>query len=190
VSVSAAKVDTIVGPAIWRLLDGHPMLLTALAEHRALDLTDLPLLAGGDLIWRDAQAKPGEPADPFTTARVHLAAAIAPATAPLERHPARIAEPVLIEDVSAVTLDTVRLPACGPLTPATVGAATACIGLLRWDDGAWTVQPLGVQATVKKKAVAVHTADWALGPADAKLAKAAGEAVEVLRERAGKLLRK
>jgi hypothetical protein len=166
------------------------MLLTALAERRALDLTDMPLLAGGDLIWRDAQARPGDPADPFTTARVHLGAALAPATPPLERHPARIAEPVFVEDLAAVTLDTTRLPACGPLTPEVVAAATACIGLLRWDDGAWTVQPLGVQATVKKKQVGVHTADWALGPADPKLAKAAGEAVEVLRERAGRLLRK
>nr|BFE64763.1 hypothetical protein GCM10020063_092890 [Dactylosporangium thailandense] len=189
-SVSAAKVDTIVGPAIWRLLAGHPMLLTALAEHRALDLTDMPLLAGGDLIWRDAQARPGDPADPFTTARVHLGAALAPATPPLERHPVRIAEPVLVEDLAAVTLDTTRLPACGPLTPEVVSAATAAIGLLRWDDGAWTVQPLGVQATVKKKQVGVHTGDWALGPADAKAAKSAGEAVEVLRERAGRLLRK
>ncbi|WP_433081198.1 hypothetical protein ACQP1P_45370 [Dactylosporangium sp. CA-052675] len=189
-SVSAAKVDTIVGPAIWRLLAGHPMLLTALAEHRALDLTDMPLLAGGDLIWRDAQARPGDPADPFTTARVHLGAALAPATPPLERHPVRIAEPVLVEDLAAVTLDTTRLPACGPLTPDVVSAATAAIGLLRWDDGAWTVQPLAVRATVKKKQIGVHTGDWALGPADAKAAKSAGEAVEVLRERAGRLLRK
>ncbi|WP_426508470.1 hypothetical protein ACPPVO_58425 [Dactylosporangium sp. McL0621] len=189
-SVSAAKVDTIVGPAIWRLLAGHPMLLTALAERRALDLTDMPLLAGGDLIWRDAQAKPGDPADPFTTARVHLGAALAPATPPLERHPARIAEPVFVDDLSTVALDTTRLPACGPLIPEIVSAANACIGLLRWDDGAWTVQPLGVQVTVKKKQTGVHTADWALGPADAKLAKSAGEAVEVLRERAGRLLRK
>lgn len=188
--VSAAKVDTIVGPAIWRLLAGHPMLLTALAEHRTLDLTDMPLLAGGDLVWRDAQARPGEPADPFTTARVHLAAALAPATPPLERHPARIGEPVFVEDLSAVELDTRRLPACGPLTPELLAGATACIGLLRWDGGAWSVQPIAVQATVKKKQVAVHTGDWALGPADAKAAKAAGEAVEVLRERAGRLLRK
>ncbi|WP_433053108.1 hypothetical protein [Dactylosporangium sp. CS-033363] len=189
-SVSAAKVDTIVGPAVWRLLAGHPMLLTALAEHRALDLTDMPLLPGGDLIWRDDRARPGDAADPFTTARVHLGGALAPATPPLERHPARIAEPVFVEDLSAVTLDTTRLPACGPLTPAAVASASACIGLLRWDDGTWTVQPLGVLAMVKKKPVGVHTADWALGPTDAKLAKAAGEAVEVLRERAGRLLRK
>ncbi|WP_432981094.1 hypothetical protein [Dactylosporangium sp. CA-233914] len=189
-SISAAKVDTIVGPAIWRLLAGHPMLLTALAEHRVLELTDMPLLAGGDLIWRDAQAKPGDAADPFTTARVHLGPALAPATPPLERHPARIAEPVLVEDLAAVAIDATRLPACGPLTPEVLKGATACIGLLRWDDGAWTVQPLGVLATVKKKPVGVHTGDWALGPSDAKLAKSAGEAVEVLRERAGRLLRK
>jgi len=47
-----------------------------------------------------------------------------------------------------------------------------------------------VLTTVKKKPAGVHTADWALGPTDPKLAKVAGEAVEVLRERAGRLLRK
>ncbi|MGI5245896.1 hypothetical protein [Dactylosporangium sp. CA-139066] len=189
-SVSAAKVDTIVGPAIWRLLGGHQWLLTALAQRRVLELTDMPLTAGGDLIWDDARARLGDEADPFTTARIHLGAALAPATPPLERHPVRIAEPVLVEDLSTVTLDTRRLPACGPLTPEILAGASACIGLLRWDDGAWSVQPLGVQTTVKKKQAAVHTGDWALGPDDAKLAKAAGEAVEVLRERAGRLLRK
>ena len=60
----------------------------------------------------------------------------------------------------------------------------------RWDAGRWTVQPIAVQARVKKKTVAVHTTDWALGPTDAKAAKAAGDAVEVLRERTGRLLRK
>ncbi|GAA4257085.1 hypothetical protein GCM10022255_072520 [Dactylosporangium darangshiense] len=190
VSVSAAKVDTIVGPAIWRLLGGHQWLLAALAERRVLEVTDMPLTAGGDLIWHDERARLGDEADPFTTARVHLGAALAPATPPLERHPVRIAEPVLIEDLSGVALDTRRLPACGPLTPELVAGATACIGLLRWDDGAWTVQPLGVRTTAKKKQASVHTGDWALGPDDAKLAKSAGEAVEVLRERAGRLLRK
>jgi hypothetical protein len=65
--------------------------------------------------------------------------------------------------------------------------------LLRFDGGRWAVQPIAVQATVRKKAVAVHTGDWALGPTEAKAAKAeaaAGTAVDVLRERAGKLLRK
>ncbi|GAA0736934.1 hypothetical protein Drose_35760 [Dactylosporangium roseum] len=189
-SVTAGKVDTIVGPAIWGLLQGFPVLMTALAERRSLDLTDVPLLASGDLIWHDTRAKAGEPADPFATARVLLPGALAPAVPPLDRHPARIAEPVFVEGDSAVPLDATRLPACGPLTADLVAGASACIGLLRWDAGKWTVQPIAVQATVKKKTVAVHTADWALGPTDAKAAKAAGDAVQVLRERAGRLLRK
>jgi hypothetical protein len=54
------------------------------------------------------------------------------------------------------------------------------------------VQPLAVQTVLKRKPVAVHTGDWALGPTEAKAAKAeatAGTAVDVLRERAGRLLR-
>lgn len=189
-SVAVAKVDTIVGPAIWGLLQGHPVLMTALAERRSLDLTGMPLLASGDLVWRDAQAKAGEPADPFATARVLLGGALAPAVPPLERHPARIAEPVFVDGDSSIPVDTTRLPACGPLTAELVAGASACIGLLRWDAGRWTVQPIAVQARVKKKTVAVLTTDWALGPTDTKAAKAAGDAVEVLRERAGRLLRR
>ncbi|WP_238008230.1 hypothetical protein KZZ52_58075 [Dactylosporangium sp. AC04546] len=189
-SVAAAKVDTIVGPAIWGLFQGQPMLMTALAERRSLDLTDMPLLASGDLVWHDDRAKPGAPAEPFATARVLLTGALAPAVPPLDRHPARIAEPVFVEGQSPIPVDTTRLPGCGPLTPEMVTAASAVIGLLRWDAGRWTVQPIAVETTVKKKTAAVHTTDWALGPTDSKAAKAAGEAVQVLSERAGRLLRK
>lgn len=128
---------------------------------------------------------------------------------PLDRHPVRIAEPVLVEGYSAavsnggaaVTLelggnslavDLDRLPSCGPLTPELVAASSACLGLLRWDGG-WRLQPLAVQATVKRRPVAVHNGDWALGPTDPKVVKAAtkaGDAVAVLRERAGRLLRR
>ncbi|GAA3533481.1 hypothetical protein GCM10022419_010910 [Nonomuraea rosea] len=203
-SVAAAKVDTIAGPAVWRLLGGHPVLLSALAEHRSVDVTDMPLLAGGDLVWHDDRARAGEEADPFATARVGLAAAAAPPVAPLDRHPVRIAEPVLVEGYkidgatltlggSSLALDLDRLPACGPLTPELVAASSACVGLLRWDGGRWLLQPLAVQATVKKKPVAAHNGDWALGPTDPKVVKAeakAGDVVAVLRERAGRLLRK
>ena len=209
-SVAAAKVDTIVGPALWRLLRRHPMLLGALAERRSLDLTDLPLLDSGDLVWRDEQARVGEPTDPFATARVQLAAALASPVPPLDRHPVRIAEPVLVEGYSAavsdrgaaVTLDlggntlpvdVDRLPTCGPLTPELVAASSACLGLIRWDGGDWRLQPLAVQATGKRRPVAVHNGDWALGPTDPRVVKAetrAGDAVAVLRERAGRLLRR
>jgi hypothetical protein len=88
---------------------------------------------------------------------------------------------------------TARLPLCGPLTRDLVAASSACIGLMRWDAGRWLIQPLALQATVKKAAIAVHNGDWALGPTDLKAVKTeakALDAVAVLRERAGRLLRK
>jgi hypothetical protein len=208
--VAAAKVDTIVGPALWRLLGRHPVLLGALAERRSLDLTDLLLLEGGDLVWRDEQARVGEPADPFAAARVLLAATFASPVPPLDRHPVRIAEPVLVEGYAAavsdrgaaVTLelggnalpvDVDRLPTCGPLTPGLVAASSACLGLLRWDGGGWRLQPLAVQVMGRRGPAVVGNGDWALGPTDPKVVKAhtrAGDAVAVLRERAGRLLRR
>ncbi|MEU1753629.1 hypothetical protein ABZ436_13320 [Micromonospora matsumotoense] len=205
VTVGAAKVATIGGPAVWRLLSAYPVLLTAIAQRRALTVTDLPA-QGGDLHWVDGQAQAGEPADPFATARVLLGTATATAIPPLDRHPVAIAEPVLLEgyvvhddgltvDLDghrlAVALD--RLPAGGPLTPALVAASSSCLGLVRWDDGRWLVQPLAVQATVKRRPVEAHNGDWADGVTDPKVAKAearAGDAVAVLRERAGRLLRR
>ncbi|WP_119728164.1 hypothetical protein [Thermomonospora amylolytica] len=205
VAVAAAKVDTIVGPLVWRLLAAYPTLLTALAERRAVEVTEMSLTSGGDLLWDEERAEAGEPADPFATARVRLPGAQAPAVAPLDRHPVRIAEPVLVEGYRAgrdgtfdlngesLAVDLDRLPSSGPLTPQLVKASTACIGLLRWDAGQWTLQPLAVQALVKKQPVEAHNGDWAMGPTDPKVAKAlarSGDAVAVLSERAGRLLRK
>ncbi|GAA4095579.1 hypothetical protein [Actinomadura miaoliensis] len=205
VAVAAAKVDTILGPEVWKLLTAYPTLLAALAEHRAVDVADMRLTAGGDLLWDEERAEAGEPADPFATARVRLPGAEAPAVAPLDRHPVRIAEPVLVEGYKArrdgtfdlngeaLTVDLDRLPPSGPLTAQLVTASTACIGLLRWDAGRWTLQPLAVQSTVKKQPVEAHNGDWALGPTDPKIVKAqarSGDPVAVLTERAGRLLRK
>ncbi|MYV98763.1 hypothetical protein GT354_10800, partial [Streptomyces sp. SID3343] len=126
---------------------------------------------------------------------------------PLDRHPAQIAMPVFLENYEVrrdddgmgfilaghrLAVEPDRIPTAGPLTPEAVATSTACIGLLRWDAGAFEVQPLAVEAVVKKKTVVVHAGAWAGGTADklgAKAEKAATEAVAVLRERAGKLLR-
>ncbi|GAA3233366.1 hypothetical protein [Actinocorallia longicatena] len=207
VSVVAAKVDTIVGTAVWRLFDGQRVLMRGLAERRVLEVTDLVLLPGGDLLWRDEAAALGEVADPFTTARVLLDGAVAPAAPPLERHPVRLGEPVLLEeyaverdssgislvvDGAAIGVDLGRLPSAGPLTADLVAGSTACVALLRWDGGSWTVQPLAVRGKAGRGEVEAHTGDWALGPSDPKAVKAeakAGDAVAVLRERAGRLLR-
>ncbi|BEL12292.1 hypothetical protein Q0Z83_104830 [Actinoplanes sichuanensis] len=204
VSVAAAKVDTISGSSAWRMLSGFPVFREALAGRRTVEVSGMALTPAGDLLWDESRAVPGEPADPFAVARVRLGAATASPVAPLDRHPAAIAEPVLLEGYTAgaesfelggVTLavDSDRLPEAGPITPALVAASTACLGLLRWDAGRWAVQPLAVQALVRKKPVVAHTGDWALGPTEPKAAKAeavAGTAVDVLRERAGRLLRK
>ncbi|WP_219470167.1 hypothetical protein [Nonomuraea rhizosphaerae] len=206
-SVAAMKVDTIVGTAVWRLLTGSPVLLKALANHLSLDIKDMPLLNSGDLVWHDDRAALGDLADPFATARIQLGGALAPAVPPLDRHPVRIAEPVLVEgytvpkgeevvfdlDGARLTVDVERLPTCGPLTPELVRGSESCIGLVRWDGGRWLLQPLAVQGTVKKKPVTAHNGDWAEGATDPKVAKAEarnGDAVAVLRERAGRLLRK
>ncbi|MCP3803825.1 hypothetical protein NLX83_31605 [Allokutzneria sp. A3M-2-11 16] len=203
-SVSVPKPDTILGAGIWQLLRPHMSLLAAISEGRSMTLTQMPITAEGDLIWNDEQARQGEPADAFTTARVALPTATTPVTAALDRHPARIAVPVFLEGYSStkdtftlagqnLAVDTDRVPVAGPLTPEAVAASSACIGLLRWDAGVFSVQPLAVETTVRKKAVAVHAGAWAGGTTDkagAKAEKAATDAAALLRERAGRLLRR
>ncbi|MBO7941479.1 hypothetical protein JTP77_037100, partial [Streptomyces sp. S9] len=186
----------------------HLSLLAALGEGRTVDLDGMPLTEEGDLLWDDTLARAGEPADALATARVALATAVAPPVAPLDRHPARIAEPVFLEGYEVrrdgdtltftvagqpYTVDTDRIPAAGPLTPEAVAASGACIALLRWDDGEFRVQPLAVETTVRRKPVALHAGAWAGGTTDKaglRAEKAATDAVTVLRERAGRLLRK
>ncbi|MET9661374.1 hypothetical protein [Streptomyces sp. NPDC006510] len=206
--VAVPKPDTVVGAGLWQLLRPHMSLLAAVGEGRSMDLTDMPLTAQGDLVWSDEHARRGDPADAFATARVALPTATDAATAPLDRHPARIAVPVFLEGYAAhkdddaltftlpggpLVVDTDRIPTAGPLTPDAVAASGACIGLLRWDDGTYRVQPLAVETTVRKKPVAIHAGGWAGGTTDkagVKAEKAATDAVAVLRERAGRLLRK
>lgn len=206
-SVSAPKPDTVVGAGVWQLLRPHMSLLAAVGEGRSMDLTDMPVTAGGDLVWSDRHARRGDPADAFATARVVLPAATGSLTAPLDRHPARIAEPVFLDGYTAqqngdrlsftvtgqpIAVDTDRIPAAGPLTPGAVAASSACIALLRWDAGAFVLQPLAVETPVKKRTVAVHAGAWAGGTTDkhgVRAEKAAADATAVLRERAGRLLR-
>ncbi|MFE0459357.1 hypothetical protein ACFW1A_08865 [Kitasatospora sp. NPDC058965] len=209
-SVAVPKPDTVVGAGVWQLLRPRLSLLAAAGEGRAMELTGMTLTAAGDLHWQDELAKAGEPADPFVTARVALATAQAAGTPPLERHPARLAEPVFLEGYAVhqdgdedglrfelaghrLLVDTDRIPVAGPLTPEVVAASTSCIGLLRWDAGRFVLQPLAVETVVRKKTVAVHGGAWAGGTTDkvgVKAEKTATDAVAVLRERAGRLLRK
>lgn len=206
--VAVPKPDTIVGAGLWQLMRPHMSLLAAVGEGRSMEITDMPITAEGDLIWSDAQGSQGELADAFATARVALPAAGALATAPVDRHPARMAEPVFLEGYTvqkdgdaltftvaghAVAVDTDRVPAASPLTPEAIAVSTACIGLLRWDAGEFRLQPLAVETAVRKKTAVIHAGAWIGGTTDkagVKAEKAAADAVTVLRERAGRLLRK
>lgn len=131
-TVSVPKPDTVVGAGLWQLLRPHMSLLAAVGEGRSMELADMPVTAEGDLIWSDEHARPSEPADAFTTARVALPTATDPATAPLDRHPTRIAVPVFLEGYAVrkddetmtftvaghpLAVDTDRVPTAGPLTP-------------------------------------------------------------------------
>ncbi|WUQ01817.1 hypothetical protein OHT52_21645 [Streptomyces sp. NBC_00247] len=208
-SVSAPKPDSVVGAGLWQLLRPHFSLLAAVGEGRAMELTGMPLTAAGDLVWSAGHARTGEPADSFATARVALPTATGRATAPLDRHPTAVAVPVFLDGYATAAgedgsvsftlagqtlgVDADRIPAAGPLTPEAVLASGACIGLLRWDAGEFRLQPLAVETTVRKKAVAVHAGAWAGGTTDkagTRAEKAATDAAAVLRERAGRLLRK
>lgn len=206
-SVSSTKVDTISGPALWRLFVDQPVLLGSLAQGRGIEISDLPLRASGDFVWDERRAALGGVADPFTSARLLLPDAVGAVCPPHDRHPVHLREPVLVEGFTttndetglrlrlgdhSLVIDVGRLPACGPLTAALVAAAEACIGLLRHDGEQWLLQPLTVRTTVKRKPALIGTGDWALGPTDPKAAKAVaktGNTLEVLRERAGRLLR-
>ncbi|WP_233223143.1 hypothetical protein [Amycolatopsis sp. BJA-103] len=207
-SVTVPKPDTIIGAGIWQLLRPHLSLLAAVSEGRSMDLAEMPMTAEGDLLWRDEHARPGELADAFATARVILPKVGTASVVPLDRHPARISVPVFLEGYgtegdedalrftfagSHLTVETDRIPAAGPLTPKAVAGSSACIGLIRWDDGGFRLQPLAVETTVRKKTTAVHAGAWAGGTTDkagVKAEKAATDAAAVLRERAGRLLRK
>jgi hypothetical protein len=210
-SASAPKPDTVVGAGLWQLLRPHLSLLAAVSEGRAMDVEDMPLTAEGDLLWSDEHARLGEVAEAFTTARVLLPTAIGSATAPLNRHPATIAEPVFLEHYTVdndddqesltftvagarIAVDADRAPVAGPLTAEAVATSSACLGLLRWDDGRFVLQPLAVETNhgKRKKPVAVHAGAWAGGTTDKnglKVEKAATAAEKALRERAGRLLR-
>ena len=45
-------------PGIWQLLRPHSGLLAALGEGRAVEIVEMPVTDGGDLLWRDDRARP------------------------------------------------------------------------------------------------------------------------------------
>ncbi|MCB9765843.1 MAG: hypothetical protein H6739_39070 [Alphaproteobacteria bacterium] len=197
VVVSAWKVDAVAGDEAWHVF-GHRKsdLLDAVGEGHGLMVTDMTLTSTGALRWTGT-AKTAGAIDPFRTAALHLGDAALPTVAPQDRHPVQLALPVLLQDVkvadgegglcvqsgdATLPLALDRVSPLSGLDPKTLGKADALIGLLRFDGGRWSVQPL-LGSTGGKKATL-------LGPALKGVAKGRSATLSTLQERAGKLLRK
>jgi hypothetical protein len=200
VTLSSYKVDVVGGPEIWQCFEGPAAaLLKAVANQQALAVEDATLLPAGDLLLGDkVKAKGSRPL--LETAKKALAAGAAPAlpgVAALDRHPLQIAEPVYLEgytaDKEGTALDlggaalrvaTERISSASELRPGGVAGSSALFGLLRFDGGAWGVQPLAVAHGKETR----FTGSGAAEPP--KLPKKQKPTLAVLKERASRLLRK
>ena len=202
-TLNSYKVDVVSGHDLWTALDAqYEPALKALAEHKALHVKAMSLLATGDLRF-DGDASVGAAFDPLALAKAHLGLkATAPlrglALDPLDRHPALISELVYMDDFKAksaqgeatlevdgltLAVDRERVSAASPLDEAAFKNASKwrrVLGLLRFDAGAWRLQPLVLDDSGKKL---VFTGDQAMS-------KGGKATIAVLQERAGKLLRK
>lgn len=198
-TLSGWRVPALAGSEAWHALTrAYSPILKLVSEKKAI-VTRAAVLSTGEL--RIGAADPGLPADPVAVAKQALAASAnlpLPSLPPCDRHPIHVAVPVLIEarpkaagPAMAVAFGDgelpIRLDRLSPLQdidPAVLATCDSVVGLLRWDGGAWSVQPLHAAGTAGKKAV--ETGPLAL------LASEVGsksDALKILRERASRLLR-
>jgi len=201
-TVSAFKVDVIQGEEIGPLLaDCASTLLDALAGQKALAIADMPLMATGDLIWNDKAAKAGAGFDMLGEAAALLkdGPEARPCLDAADRHPALIEELVhfssyqlgskkdtlaITVDGAAVAVEQERWPSSDDLGPTDLKDGSMMTGLLRFDAGRWTVQPL-VLGLPKKKPSFIGSSFGGSKGRKSKLG-----ALATLKERSGKLLRK
>lgn len=200
VTLSSYKVDVVRGAEIWQCFDGPAAaLLKAVANEQALAVEAATLLPSGDLVLGDkAKAKGARPL--LGTAKKAFGPGAAPAlpgVAPLDRHPLQIDEPVYLEAYTATDDGTAldvgdgvslrvaaeRVSGASELEPEDVAGSSALFGLLRFDGGAWGVQPLAV-ARGKET---LFTGSGAATPPKTGKKK---PTLAVLKERASRLLRK
>lgn len=158
----------------------------------------MPLTATNDLVWQDGNAKLGAAFDPIAEAAAVLGSAPEqrPCLEPADRHPALIEELVYLTGYDVAGKDELTLAIAGgalpiahdrwpeteDLEPADLKGSAALVGLLRFDGGRWSLQPL----TVSKKKPPLR----AIGSSLSATKKSKTGALLTLKERAGKLLRK
>lgn len=199
-SLASYKVDVLTGAEVWRLFaSSAPNLLKAITERASLSLKAMPLSSAHDFLWEDKKASAGAVIDSVAEVRAFALGGKAALRAPLaafDRHPVQLAEPVFVEGAAlqkgdgtrgpALVLEGASLPlltrrmsqAAEP-TEEQVSGATGVFGLLRYDAGAWGLEPL--LAFGKGKKDIFHTGREA--------SKYKSDSLAVLQERASRLLR-
>lgn len=99
-TVSAYKVDTVIGHEMWRLLEGtFDKLLKGIRDCASIKLSDVQLLESGDILWDESRASAGSSFAPFELAASLLGAGSKLVRATLsgfDRHPAQLSEVVHI----------------------------------------------------------------------------------------------
>lgn len=190
---STWKVDVVAGNEIWSLLassDGG--LLGLVNDDKAAQVKGMSLGAAGDLAWHPDDVKGQSAHKGLLAAAAQLKDAALPRALPLDRHPAHLAIPVLIQgaklkkdgDAASLTADGATLPlalervgALGPDEKAIL-KTSALVALLRFDAERWVLQPLTVEGK-----------DGA-APGLAAGIKLKNGVANILKERASKLLRR
>jgi hypothetical protein len=208
ITLSRYYVPAITGDEIWLLFADAKPLFEALAQQQTLQLEKAQLLPTGDLLWdiNTVNATLGEAYDllklatafslnPDNSADIPISCTIAPG----DRHPTQLAEPVFLagykvinqNDLISLTWDghpalniaMERLSPLSAIAAADLLKSTQMFGLLRFDAGHWSMQPLFL--TIKSKRICPSLSAIEIlnkPPATNKIA--------VLKERAGRLLRK
>lgn len=201
---SSYKVDALQDEEIWCCFvkKEHP-LLQALSNRQRLNVNGMTLLPSGDLLWTgEAKKGSGFPLWDWAAASLGVAAAKPPTwpTLPaIDRHPVQLAVPIFLDGIKTesddngswlTTTDGVRLPwaleRLGPsaeVLPEHLAKATKVLGLLRFDAGRWSVQPLAVEGGKTSAFVGQQAFE-------AATKKRKHDTLSTLRERASRLLRK
>ena len=208
---SSYKVDAISSNEVWLLFQQAAPLFEALAKNMTIHISDMPLTATSDLLW-NGQAKPGRKHQPLEEARLAFAPetedpVASCAVAPIDRHPAQLAEPVFLEaytvqrEEERLFLDwgehgrlpviTERIHALSELTNEVITKSSQMFGLLRFDAGQWGIQPIGVICQTGKGKKAKTEIVLTGQKAAAVLKKPPKTStIAILQERASRLLRR
>lgn len=189
VSLSAYKVDVIVGSEIWDVFPEGGALFKALSRGKTLNIKDMELRSTGELIWdADAVSEDGKSSALGQAERLFAPDASGLTGLKLlgfDRHPVQVAVPVFLSDYKVkdgvidgeLAVAASRMCSSSELDMKSVEKSSALFGLLRFDGDAWSVQPLRVQAGKSE----VYTGSSAAQSKSASLKTLQGFANKLLR---------